>query len=166
MGDKADSPREPFEHWPVHVFHPDYGFAWYSTSQRALITQTHVTYGRPAGGRVLCDWIDNALEKDGKGIDAAGGLYLFHDFRTLAGYDTDTRTLINDRIKLRRPKYARRTIMVVKPTPIWRMAMQVTDLTLALLRVPPTKVTGDIARAAAELQSFVIDPTAPGWLRS
>jgi len=148
------------------VFHPDYGFAWYSSEQRALITQTHVVQGRAAGGRVLCDWIDTALKEDDLGIVAAGGLYLFHDFRSLTGYDTETRTLINDRIKRRRSKYARRTIMVVKPTPIWRMAMHVTDLTLALLRVPPTNVTGDIVRAAAELESFAIDPAPPAWLHA
>jgi hypothetical protein len=44
------------------------------------------------------------------------------------------------------------------------MAMHVTDVTLALLGVPPTDVTGDVGRAAAELRSFVIDPVAPSWL--
>jgi len=158
------APVAPFERWPVQVFHPEYGFAWYSTRARALITQTTVTHARPAGGRVLCDWIDDALREDGPGIEAAGGIFLFHDFRSLTRYDTETRSLIEERIKQRRPGYARRTIMVVRPTPIWRMAMQVTDLTLALLRVPPAKVTGDIARAAAELESFVIDRAPPSWL--
>jgi hypothetical protein len=163
-GATAGIPGEPFARWPVHAFDPDYGFAWYCTPQRALITQTTVAHGRVAGARVLCDWIDGALREDTAGIDAAGGILLFHDFRSLARYDPDTRTLINDRIKLRKPGYARRSIMVVRPTPIWRMAMHVTDVTFALLRLPPMNVMVDMARAAEELKSFAVDRAAPGWL--
>jgi hypothetical protein len=148
----------------VHAFHSDYGFAWYCSRERALITQTTVTQGRPAGGRVLSDWIDVALQEDDAGIRAAGGLLLFHDFRSLISYEPATRSLIESRIKERRSGYSRRTIMVVRPKPIWRMAMQVTDVTLAMLGVPPAKVTGDMARAVAELDSIVIDPMPPAWL--
>jgi hypothetical protein len=129
-----------------------------------LITQTTVSHGRAAGGRVLCDWIDATLREDSEGIDASGGIFLFHDFRSLGGYDPETRAVINERIKHRKPAYSRRTIMVVRPTPIWRMAMHVTDLTLAMLRIPPTNVTGDIVRASAELKGFVTDRTPPAWL--
>ena len=159
-------PSPPFARWPVQVFHPDYGFAWYCSEHKALITQTTVPHGRPEGGRVLSDWIDLALREDSAGIEAAGGLFLFHDFRSLSGYDTETRMLINARIKLRKSGYARRTIMVVRPTPIWHMAMRVTDLTLALLGIPPAKLTSDIERAAAELSGFAIDRAAPAWLRA
>jgi hypothetical protein len=161
----APAPVAPFAGWPPHAFHPDYGFAWYCTEQRVLITQTSVTHGRVNGGRVLCDWIDTALREDAAGIDALGGLFLFHDFRSLGGYDPETRALINDRIRQRKPGYARRSIMVVRPTPIWRMAMHVTDVTFALLRLPPMKVTADIGRAAVELAALTIDPVAPAWLR-
>jgi len=113
---------------------------------------------------VLCDWIDLALREDAAGIAAAGGLFLFHDFRALAGYDTEARVLINERIKQRKPGYSRRTIMVVRPTPIWRMAMRVTDLTLAILRIPPVSVTGDMNRAVEELSGFSIDHNPPPWL--
>jgi hypothetical protein len=157
-------PRSPFENWPVHAYHRQYGFAWYCSENKALITQTTVDHARREGGRVLCDWIDLALQEDAEGIAAAGGIFLFHDFRSLAGYDTDTRVLINERIKLRKPRYSRRTIMVVRPTPIWRMAMHVTDLTLAMLRIPPVSVTGDIDRAAGEVSGFAIDSNPPQWL--
>jgi hypothetical protein len=157
-------PGAPFARWPVHAFHADYGFAWYCKAQRALITQTTVTYGRVAGARVVCDWIDCALREDAAGIDAAGGIFLFHDFRSLAGYDPDTRSLINERVKLRKPGYARRSIMVVRPTPVWRMAMHVTDVTFALLRLPPINMTVNMPRAAEELESFVIEQAAPTWL--
>lgn len=147
----------------MHAHHEHYGFAWYCARDKALITQTTVEYGRSEGGRVLCDWIDLALREDAQGIAAAGGLFLFHDFRSLAGYDTETRVLINERIKQRAPGYTRRTIMVVRPTPLWRMAMRVTDLTLAMLRIPPVSVTGDIDRAAAELKGLAVESRAPGW---
>lgn len=148
----------------MHAFHPEYGFIWYCSAQRALITQTTVTYAHPAGGRVLCDFIDLTLREDAGGIAAANGLFLFHDFRSLTGYAAETRVLINERIKLRSPHYARRTIMVVRPTPIWRMAMHVTDLTFAMLGMPPAKVTADMARAVEELSDVAIDAITPAWL--
>jgi hypothetical protein len=164
MGERTASPSAPFERWPIQVFHPDYGFAWYSSAHKALVTQTHVTHARPAGGHVLSDWIDAALREDAAGVEAAGGLFLLHDFRSLVGYDAETRTIVNDRIRARKPDYARRIIIVVRPKPIWRMAMHVTDLTLALLGIPPAKVTGNIVRAAAELEAFVFDSKPPPWL--
>lgn len=157
------APSHPFETWPLHAFHRHYGFAWYCLQQKALITQTTVPHAKIEGGKVLCDWIDLALREDEPGIAAAGGIFLFHDFRSLSGYDTETRVLINERIKLRKPGYSRRTIMVVRPTPIWRMAMRVTDLTLAMLGMPPAKLTSEIERAAAELSGFTIDRTPPTW---
>ncbi|HEX6242407.1 MAG TPA: hypothetical protein VFZ61_15955 [Polyangiales bacterium] len=144
--------------------HRHYGFAWYCSRDKALITQTTVDHGRSEGGRVLSDWIDLALREDADGIAAAGGLFLFHDFRSLAGYDTETRVPMNERIKQRKPGYARRTIMVVRPTPLWGMAMRVTDLTLALLGIPRVSVTGDMQRAAAELTGSAVDNNAPAWL--
>jgi hypothetical protein len=54
--------------------------------------------------------------------------------------------------------------MVVRPTPIWRMAMHVTDLTLSMLRIPPVSVTGDMDRAVGELKGFAIDSNPPQWL--
>src|SRR5262249_579956 len=86
-----------------------------------------------------------------RGRQAGRGIFLFDGFGSVTRYDTETRALIDERIKRRKPGYSRRIIMVVRPTPIWRMAMQVTDLTLALLRIPPAKVTGDMERAAAEI---------------
>jgi hypothetical protein len=157
-------PCAPFENWSVHAHHAHYGFAWYSSQTKALITQTTVDQRRCEGGRALCGWIDLALREDAEGIAAAGGLFLFHDFRSLAGYDTQTRLLINERIRQRRPGYARRTIMVVRPTPLWGMAMRVTDMTLAMLGIPPVKITGDIDRAAAELKGMTIDSSPPVWL--
>jgi hypothetical protein len=160
-----EPPRPPFARWPIHVFHRDYGYAWYCSARKALVTQTTVTQGRAEGGRVLCDWIDLILLKDGAGIATEGGVFLFHDFRSLAGYDTATRQLINERIKLRRTGYARRTIMVIRPTPIWQMAMRVTDLTLAMLGVPPAKLTSDIERAMHELDGITLDRKPPAWFR-
>ena len=157
-------PEPPFEQWPLHTFHRDYGFAWYCTQSAAIITQTTVAHARPGGGLVLCDWIDTALREDGPNIDAAGGILLVHDFRSLTGYDTETRVLINERIKLRKPSYSRGMITVVRPTPMWRMAMRVTDLTRAMLGMPPATLTSDITRLVEEVRDCVIDPKPPTWL--
>jgi hypothetical protein len=148
----------------VHVFHPAYGFVWYCSAQRALITQTTVAYAHAEGARLLSDFIDLALREDAPGIAEAKGLFLFHDFRSLTGYATEARVLINERIKLRSPGYARRTIMVVRPTPIWRMAMHVTDLTFAMLGMPPAMVSANMERVVEELDDFTIDTTPPAWL--
>jgi hypothetical protein len=79
----------------VQAVHPDYGFAW-TAPRSALITQTTVPYARVEGGRVLRDWID----------------------RSLSAYHPATRVLINERIEKRKPGYARRTIRLVRQTPI------------------------------------------------
>jgi hypothetical protein len=42
--------------------------------------------------------------------------------------------------------------------------MRVTDMTLAMLGIPPEKITGDMDRAAAELKGLTIDSSPPGWL--
>jgi hypothetical protein len=123
----SELPQPPFDRWPRPAFHVDYGFAWYSSAQRALITQTTVSRARREGGLVLCDWIDAALREDAAAIDAAGGTFLLHDFRSLDGYDTETRMVINERIKLRKADThgGRSWWCVRRRCGAWRCALQI-----------------------------------------
>lgn len=159
------SPRAPFDRWPLHLFDPSYGHCWWVADAAAIVTQTICTYGHAEGAAHMSDWVDACLAHEKPALEAAGGLLILHDWRSLQAYDSKSRVLINDRMK-RRPKgYARRTMCVVRPTPLWRMALTVTDLTYALLNIPPAVMGGDMARALATLQGTTPGP-APAWLRA
>ena len=155
----------PFDRWPIHSYHPAYGFCWFSRTGAALITQTHVKRADVAAARVLADWIDRAVRHELDVWTSSKGLLLLHDWRSLGGYDSDARTLVIERQRRRPNGYARRLCCVLDPTPLWRMALTVSDLTLALLGCPPAGLMRDMNRAYGELRGAHADPTAPSWLR-
>jgi hypothetical protein len=157
------APVPPFDRWVTHAFDPSAGHCWYDRARALLVTQTVVPQATVPGARVVMDWVDAALEHEAPAIRAAGGLMVFHDWRSLGGYDSDARVLVNDRMRRRPRGYSRRTICVVAPTPLWRMALTVTDLTYAMLGVPPAAMTGDMKRACEELGGYV-PREGPAWL--
>jgi hypothetical protein len=162
MSIRAASP--PFDRWPTQWFRRAYGHCWYDREKAMLITQSHGSRGSVAGAQVLCDLVDAALEHERDTIAAAGGLLIFHDWRSLEGYDSEARVLVTDRMRKRPRRYARRTLCVVNPTPLWRMALTVADLTYALLDVPPATFTANMDRALALLEGIVPASAPPEWL--
>ncbi len=159
------APAPPFDRWPIHSYHPAYGFCWFSRTGAALITQTHVKRADVAAARVLADWIDGAVRHEVEVWTASKGLLLLHDWRSLGGYDSDARTLVVERQRKRPNGYARRLCCVLEPTPLWRMALTVSDLTLALLGCPPAGLVRDMNLAHRELRGAQADGAAPNWLR-
>jgi hypothetical protein len=157
--------KAPFDRWPIHAYRPAYGYCWFLRECAALVTQTHVPRADLAAARVLTDWIDQAVQYERDVWIARKGLLVLHDWRSLNGYDSDARALVIERQR-RRPKgYARHVCCVVEPTPLWRMALTVADLTLALLGCPPAALMRDTKRAYGELRGAQADPVAPSWLR-
>ena len=159
------APSPPFERWPVHGYHPSYGYCWFSRTGAALITQTQVKRADLGAAKVLTDWIDRAVQEEHVVWNASKGLLILHDWRSLNGYDSDARALVIERQRKRPKGYARRLRCVVEPTPLWRMALTISDLTLALLGCPPAGIVQDINLARGELQGAEADPVAPKWLR-
>jgi hypothetical protein len=159
------APAPPFERWPIHSYHPAYGYCWFSREGAALVTQTHVKRADLAAARVFTDWIDRAVRHEVEVWSASKGLLLLHDWRSVGGYDSDARTLVIERQRQRPKGYARRVCCVLDPTPLWRMALTVSDLTLALLGCPPAGLMRDMNRAHSELGGAQADAVAPVWLR-
>jgi hypothetical protein len=162
---RVPAPAPPFDRWPLHGYHPAYGHCWFSRDGAALITQTHVKRADLAAAKVFVDWIDRAVRHEVQAWSACKGLLLLHDWRSVGGYDSDARTLVIDRQRKRPTGYARRVCCVVDPTPLWRMALTVSDLTLALLGCPPAGLMGDMGRALGELRGAQPDAVAPAWFR-
>ena len=161
----APAPAPPFDRWPIHSYHPALGYCWFSRAGSALITQTHIKRADVNAARVLADWIDRAVQHEEAVWSASKGLLLLHDWRSVSGYDSAARTLVIERQRKRPNGYARRLCCVVEPTPLWRMALTVSDLTLALLGCPPAGLMRDMDRARAELRGASADAVAPKWLR-
>jgi hypothetical protein len=162
---RALSPAPPFDRWSIHSYHPAYGYCWFSRAGAALITQTHIKRADLASARVLTDWIDQAVRHEAAVWGASKGLLFLHDWRSLAGYDSNARTLVIERQRKRPNGYARRVCCVVDPTPLWRMALTVSDLTLALLGCPPAGLMRDMKLACGELRGAEADAVVPSWLR-
>ncbi|HKP62786.1 MAG TPA: hypothetical protein VJV78_38885 [Polyangiales bacterium] len=160
------APFPPFERWPVHGYHPSYGYCWFSRAGSALITQTQVKRADLRAAKVVTDWIDRAVQEERDVWSASKGLLILHDWRSLNGYDSDAKALVIERQRQRPKGYARRLCCVVEPTPLWRMALTISDLTLALLGCPPAGMTQDVDRARSELHGAEADPVAPKWLRT
>lgn len=162
---RMPAPSAPFERWPIHGYHASYGYCWFSREGAALITQTHVPRANLAAAKILTDWIDQAVRHERDVWTTSQGLLVLHDWRSLSGYDSDARSLVIERQRKRPNGYARRLYCVVEPTPLWRMALTVADLTLALLGCPPAALLRDMQRAYGELRGARADPVAPSWLR-
>jgi hypothetical protein len=163
---RAPAAAAPFGRWPIHAYDAAYGYCWFSREGAALITQTHVSRADLAAARILTDWIDAAVWHEREVWATNKGLLLLHDWRSLGGYDSDARKLVIERQRKRSSGYARHVYCVVDPTPLWRMALTISDLTLALLGCPPAALARDMERAFGELRGAEPDALPPRWLRA
>lgn len=124
-------PRHPFVGWPVQAVDPRLGYLWF-VAPNVFINQAHVRRADAAAADAVHDWVDRALATNGEAIAAAGGLIAVHDWRALEGYDADARRIFLERMRLRRPGYLKAAYAIVPSTPLFRMAIQATNLAAAL----------------------------------
>jgi hypothetical protein len=117
--------------WPVQAVDSRLGYVWF-VAPNVFINQAHVRRADAAAATAVHDWVDRALGASGQAIAAAGGLVVVHDWRTLEGYDADARRIFLDRMRARPPGYLRAAYAVVPSTPLFRMAIQATNLAAAL----------------------------------
>jgi hypothetical protein len=124
----SPSPLPPFGDWPVQFFDAGLGFAWYC-EPAALVFQTVVEHGSLEAVEALNNVIDRVLVARRAELRAAGGLLLFHDWRTLKGYDKEARELQFARMRARPTGYARLTVIVIMPANrLLRMAVETAGL--------------------------------------
>jgi hypothetical protein len=125
-------PLPPFADWPVQHFDERLGFVWYA-EPAAFVLQAVVDHGSVELVERYNDLIDRMLDVHADAVHAASGLFIFHDWRTLSGYDKAARTRQIERMRARKPGYARRTVVVVSPkSRLLRMAVEAVNLVAAL----------------------------------
>jgi hypothetical protein len=121
-------PVEPFAAWPVQYLEPSVGFYWYF-EPATLICQSFAPHGTLEVIDRHNDVVDRVLARHRKEIQAAGGLFMLFDWRSVQGYDQDARARQRERMQARGKTYARRTVVVIHPANrLLRMAVGAANL--------------------------------------
>ncbi|MCB9599518.1 MAG: hypothetical protein H6722_23055 [Sandaracinus sp.] len=157
-------PGAPFEAWPDQWVDPRFGRVWVRPAdderRLLLVNQTTVRHATLEGVHLLHDVIDRVLARDGAAIRARGGMDFLHDWRSIAGYDSEARKGYLARMSRREPGYIAHAIAVVPNTPLVRMAVQTANVIMAL------GVGGNFELATdtrAAMRRFGNDPPSPVW---
>jgi hypothetical protein len=142
------SPRAPFDRWPTHVFDPAFGYAWYARPA-VYVTQAHIDTGTLAAAHVVQSWMDELLRTRDAEIRAAGGLFVFHDWSTVGGYTSEARQHYLARMRARPRDYLRHSVTCIRPSPLFRMAVEAGNLVAALTARAKVELASDPAAALA-----------------
>jgi hypothetical protein len=154
------SPREPFADWPIQLFDPRFGFAWY-TEPCVFVDQIVYPQGTRDVAEALQDTIEHVLEREREAIAKHGGLLAIHDWRLVTGYTSEARITFLDRMRKRKKGYLRHVVAVMQDTPLLKMAAQTANVVMALGAGGRLHVTVD-ARVAL-VRNGVVPPTKTGW---
>ncbi|HEY6555884.1 MAG TPA: hypothetical protein VI072_01370 [Polyangiaceae bacterium] len=78
-----------------------FGFSWY-TRPAAFVSQTITSRVSLASSMLLDNRLDRVADRYRAEIVAAGGLFLFHDWRTIRSFDSEIIRYYIDRVAARR----------------------------------------------------------------
>lgn len=123
--------RTPFTKWPQQVFHESFGFAWYA-HPAAFVSHSVVTRGTAESATILQDWIDLVIDRRAAEIQAVGGLFVFHDWRSAVDYTSDGRQTYFERMRTRKRGYLRHSVVCIQGNALWRMAISAGNLVAAV----------------------------------
>jgi len=138
----------PFDQWPVQAFDERFGFGWFARPA-AFVSHSVVPRGTIAAAEILQGWIDLVLRERADEISDAGGLFVFHDWRSSTGYDSDARRVYLERMRSRPRNYLRHSITCVRANPLFRMAIEAGNLVAALTARAKVELAGDPTLALA-----------------
>lgn len=143
------TPSPPFDAWPLEIADERFGFAWYCGSG-IIVTQATITHGTSEAAHAYHDYADHVLSEHAAEVQAAGGLYVIHDLRLLASYDSAARRAWTERMKRRRRGYLRgSTVVVAEATPLLRMAVSGISLMAAVSLGSSVDLSTDILETLA-----------------
>ncbi len=121
-------PLPPFSAWPVQIYDEGLGFVWYA-EPAAFVLQACVDHGTVELIEKFNDLIDRVLDVKREAVRDAGGLFIFHDWRSISAYDREARVRQLERMRAREPGYARRTVVAVLPkNRLLRMGVEAVNL--------------------------------------
>lgn len=155
------SPRDPFANWPVQLFDPRFGFAWY-TEPCVFVNQLIHPQGTRGLAEALQDAIEHVLDREQEAVKKHSGLLVIHDWRVVTGYTSEARVAFLARMRKRKKGYLRHVVAVMHDTPLLRMAAQTANVVMALGAGGQLFVTVD--PRVALVRHGVVPPTTAGWL--
>lgn len=155
-------PRSPMDRWPVQVADPRFGYAWYC-GEGVVVSQAVLTHGTEEAAHAYHDVVDAALAAAPAEFEAAGGLYVIHDFRLVRKYDAGARTAWQERMRRRGRGYLRgSTVVVHQASPLLKMAVQAINLMASLSLGSRIELASDPSVVLAELGVTGPAPRFPG----
>ncbi len=154
----APPPRPPFEAWPLQAYDGAFGLAWYA-HPAVFVSQAHIESGSLRAAELVQGWIDDVLRVKGEEIRAAGGLFVFHDWRGVSGYTSEARRFYLSRMRARPRDYLRHSVTCIRPHPLFRMAVEAGNLVAALTARAKVELADDPALVMVQ---HGIRPPAPG----
>ena len=150
----------PFSTWPVQLYDPRFGFAWY-TEPCVFVNQLIHSRGTVEVAEGLHDAIDHVLARERASIERHGGLMMIHDWRKMTSYDTEARVAYLARMKARNRLYLRQVVAVLPDRPLVRMAVQTANIVMALSSGGHLRIATQVAPILTELGVHV--PVGTGW---
>ncbi len=133
----------------MQAFDAAFGFAWY-TQPAMFVTQAHLDEGTFEAANAVQSWIDLVLAHRGEEIRAAGGLFVFHDWSTVTGYTSAARQHYLARMRARPRDYLRHSVTCIRPSPLFRMAVEAGNLVAAITARAKVELASDPALAASK----------------
>jgi hypothetical protein len=102
LAEKSPQPSAPFRGWPIQSGGQTvFGFSWYARPA-AFVSQTTMSRVSLASSMLLDNRLDRVAERYRAEIVAAGGLLIFHDWRTIRTFDSEIIRYYIDRVAARR----------------------------------------------------------------
>jgi len=151
-------PRPPFDDWPIQAFDPRFGFAWY-LEPAVFVSSATIERATIDAARIVQGWIDDVLRERGDEVRAAGGVFVFHDWRGVRGYDTEARKHYLDRMRARPKDYLRHSVTCVPANPLFRMAVETGNLVASMVARAKVELAHDPSTVIAK---HSIGRPAPG----
>lgn len=158
--EQRSGPSVPFATWPVQLFDPRFGYAWY-TAPGVFVNQIIVDEGTVEVANALHDAIDRVIARERADFEQHGGILMIHDWRKMHRYGKGARQAYLERMKSREPGYLRGAVAIVPDTPLLKMAVQTANVLMALRIGGTLALAHDPARVLREHRAET--PTKRGW---
>jgi hypothetical protein len=155
----ATARRAPFDLWPVQFFDPIYGFAWYC-GDGVIVSHVTVQHGTEAAAHAYHDYEETILREKASEVQAANGIFVLHDWRSLQSYDGEGRRAWQRHMKARRKGYLRGSVVcLVKASPLLKMAVQAANVVASVAHGAKVELADDVE---ACLRAHGISPPSVG----
>jgi len=119
------------------------------------VSHITVAHGTAKAAHAYHDYEERILEEYAREVEENRGIFVIHDWRLMATYETEARRVWQDRMKARRKGYLRGSVVcLLKANPLLRMAVQTSNVVAALTHQAKVDLTTDIEAALAEHDAY------------